>query len=71
MTDTHKVSIGFEGGQVLAVRLHVDALERLRKALPGAGWHELRAEDGTALVDLGKVLFIRTDDADHRVGFGL
>ena len=43
-----KISIGFEGGQVLAARVKPDALRQLRSALGQSdGWHELSAEDGT------------------------
>jgi hypothetical protein len=72
MADTQRVSVGFEGGQVLSVRLSSQTMDELTQALKaGSGWHELRAEDGTAVIDLGKIVFVRTDDADHRVGFGL
>ena len=42
-----KISIGFEGGQVLGARVAPGDLTRLRGALGSTGWHELSAEDGT------------------------
>jgi hypothetical protein len=64
------VSIGFAGGQVLAVRVDEDALRGLTDALGGDGWHELAVEDGAVRVRLDKVVYVRVDAAEHRVGFG-
>lgn len=65
-----KISIGFDGGQVLAARVLPDALAELRKALGSMGWHELVAEDGTVALDLSRVLYVLVDHEEHRVGFG-
>jgi hypothetical protein len=64
------VSIGFSGGQVLAVRVDEDALRSLTDALGGDGWHEVAVEDGAVRVRLDKVVYVRVDAAEHRVGFG-
>ncbi|MHB1538319.1 MAG: hypothetical protein ACYCUM_05190 [Solirubrobacteraceae bacterium] len=63
------VSIGFHGGQVLAVRIDENALETLNRALGSDGWHELAADDGAVRLHLGQVVFVRSDDGEHRVGF--
>jgi hypothetical protein len=65
-----KVNIGFLGGQVLSARVGPAELSRLRAALGTEGWHELAAEDGTAALDLGRVVYVLVDDEEHRVGFG-
>lgn len=65
-----KVSIGFDGGQVLSARVAVPELARLREALGSEGWHELAAEDGTVALDLRRVVYVLVDHEDHRVGFG-
>jgi hypothetical protein len=70
MSDTRRVSIGFDGGQVLAARVGEKALAALRDALDRGGWHDLEAEDGSALVYVPKIVYITTDTAEHRVGFG-
>ncbi len=72
MTDDKplKVNIGFAGGPVLSARVEPDHLNRLRDALAGGGWHELKAEDGTIDVDLSKVVYVLVDIEAHRVGFG-
>jgi hypothetical protein len=65
-----KVSIGFNGGQILSARVAPAELAKLRNALGGAGWHDLNAEDGTVAVSLGSVVYVLVDHEEHRVGFG-
>ncbi len=64
-------SIGFQGGQVLALRLSQEALDGLRTALQEGRerWREVDAADGAVLVDLGQVVYLRTESDDQRVGF--
>jgi hypothetical protein len=64
------VSIGFQGGQVVAVRVGEEALLALYAALGSSGWHELATEDGRIRLNLGEVVYVRTEDEEHRVGFG-
>lgn len=73
MADTlQRITIGFHG-QALAARVKPDQLASLRKALEkaGGGWLDLEAEDGTIALDLDKVVFVRVETSDQRVGFGL
>jgi hypothetical protein len=70
MSDTRRVTIGFDGGQVLSTRLSESALSDLRGALQRGGWHDLAAEDGSALLYVPKIVYLTTDTAEHRVGFG-
>jgi hypothetical protein len=65
-----KISIGFEGGQVLGARVVPAELSKLRNALGKGGWHDVTAEDGTVAVDLGRVVYVLVDHEEHRVGFG-
>ena len=69
--EMQKVEIGFEGGQVVAVRLSDDELKDLRMQVEKGGWHDLRTEEGILSIYLGKVAFLRIDSGDHRVGFSL
>jgi hypothetical protein len=69
MADAQKVEIGFEGGQVVAVRLSERSLKDLRKQVEKGGWHDVETEDGELSVYLGKVAFLRVDSGDGRVGF--
>jgi len=65
-----RISVGFQGGQVLALRVPDDELERLFGALDGSGWHELASEEGPVHLLMGKVVYVRVEDEDARVGFG-
>lgn len=69
MADTQKVEIGFEGGQVVQVRLTGDELKELRKQVEKGGWHDIETEDGTLAVYVGKVAFLRIDSGAQKVGF--
>jgi len=69
MAEAQKVEIGFEGGQVIAARLADDELKDLRKQVEKGGWHDVKTEDGTLALYLGKVAFIHIDSGAQRVGF--
>lgn len=66
-----RISIGFQGGQVLALRVTEDQLEALYRALGSGGWHELESEDGPARLDLSQVVYVRSEESEGRVGFGI
>jgi hypothetical protein len=69
--DIQKVEIGFEGGQVVPVRLDEGELKDLRRQVEKGGWHDVRTEDGVLSIYLGKVAFLRIAGAEQRVGFSL
>jgi hypothetical protein len=71
MADAQRVEIGFEGGQVISVRLSDEALQDLRKQVEQGGWHDVRTEDGVLALYVGKIAFLRIDSGEHRVGFSL
>jgi hypothetical protein len=71
MADAQRVEIGFEGGQVVSVRLTDEELKDLRKQVEKGGWYDVKTEDGVLAVYVGKVSFLRIDSGDHRVGFSL
>ena len=66
-----RISIGFQGGQVLALRVSRRGARPPQDALGGEGWHEITAEDGTVQLNLEQVLWVRTESDEHRVGFGI
>lgn len=68
---TRRAAIGFQGGQVLALRLSESQLTDLRQALRDGRerWNETEAADGAVLVDLGQVVYLRVESDEHRVGF--
>ena len=70
MADFTRLDIGFDGGQVMAVRVSDDQYERLRKALEkGEGWHDLKTQDSDITLNLDEVVYVRLDTEEHRVGF--
>ena len=70
-TAARRGAVGFQGGQVLSIRVPEAELEKLRAALREGRerWHEVAAADGAVLVDLGQVVYLRVDSDEHRVGF--
>jgi hypothetical protein len=70
MAGMRHISVGFQGGQVLALRVPEAQLKALYKALDDGGWHELESEDGRVRLYLGQVVYVRAEDQDSRVGFG-
>ena len=70
MSDAIRVSIGFNGGQVLALRMSAEQLQALSGALGSPGWHEIAADEGPVRVDLGKIVYVSSEKQEPRVGFG-
>jgi hypothetical protein len=66
-----RAAIGFQGGQVLSLRLADEMLRTLQQVLREGRerWHEVEAADGAVLVDLGQVVYLRVESDEHRVGF--
>lgn len=64
-----RVSVGFQGGQVLSLRVTEEQLQTLYRALGDGGWHDLETEDGPVRIYLGQVVYVRLDEGDQRVGF--
>ncbi len=70
MADAKRVEIGFEGGQVAAIRLTQEQLDGLRRALASAnGWYDVRSDDGDVALDLSKVAFVKVEGGAHTIGF--
>ncbi len=68
---SRRVSIGFKGGQVLALRVSDEQLSALNQALVGAsGWHDIEGEDGPVRVDVGQIVYVSADKDESHVGFG-
>ena len=68
--DMKRVEVGFGGGQVMTVRVSDGARVALREAVERRdGWHDLETEDGSVVLGLGQVVFVRTAGAPHTIGF--
>jgi hypothetical protein len=67
-----RAAIGFQGGQVLSLRISEEQLTELRKALAqggDGGWREVEATDGAVVLDLSQVVYLRVESDENRVGF--
>ena len=66
-----RAALGFQGGQVLSLRLSEEVLESLRQTIRDGPerWQEVEAADGAVLIDLGQVVYLRVESDEHRVGF--
>jgi hypothetical protein len=66
-----RVEIGFQGGDVLAMRVPVEDADALDAALKQRddAVCELRGEDGRFLVVLSQVLYVKRYARESRVGF--
>jgi hypothetical protein len=70
--EVKRADIGFQGGQVLSVRVAKDSYDSLRSALASdraERWHELKTQDSDVSLDLSQVVYVRLDTEDQRVGF--
>lgn len=66
-----RVSIGLDSAPPLAVRVTESQLKALRKALDGGGWADIETEDAEVQLNLDKVVFVRVDKDEPKIGFGL
>ena len=67
-----RIDIGFQGGQVLPVRVSQEEFEGFRKALSESSserWFDLKTQDSEVHLDLSQVVYARLDTEEHRVGF--
>jgi len=68
---SRRAAVGFQGGQVLTLRLSDAQLTDLRAVLREGRerWHEVEAADGAVVVDVGQIVYLRVESDEHRVGF--
>ena len=66
-----RTALGFQGGQVLSLRLSEEALTSLRDTLKEGRerWVEVEASDGAVLVDIGQLVYLRVESDEQRIGF--
>jgi hypothetical protein len=65
-----RVTIGFQGSQVLTLKMEDADLDALLAALTTADWHDIPVDDGTVRANLSQVVYVKTDRDGSRVGFG-
>ena len=66
-----RTALGFQGGQVLSLRLPEEVLTSLRETLREGKerWSEIEAADGAVLIDVGQVVYLRVESDEHKIGF--
>ncbi|MEK6227787.1 MAG: hypothetical protein AABM31_00495 [Actinomycetota bacterium] len=75
MPDLRRLDVGFQGGQVLAVRIEVDAYDALVKALAddrrsdSDRWHQLDTDDSQVQIYLSQVVYVQRESGNQKVGF--
>jgi hypothetical protein len=68
--ELRRVEVGFSGGQAILMRLEEKAYDQLRRAVQdGKRWYEVDSLDGVIALDLGQVVYMKLEAAEHRVGF--
>jgi hypothetical protein len=65
-----RVTIGFQGSQVLTLKMDDSDLDALLEALSAGDWHDVTVDDGTVRANLSQVVYVKTDRDGSRVGFG-
>jgi hypothetical protein len=64
------IQIAFEGGQTVGANVSEQTADALAKALAASdAVFELEAEDGTYVVALAKVVYVRRASRETRIGF--
>ena len=67
---TVTVQIAFEGGQTVGANISAKTADALVAALASSdAVFELEAEDGTYVLALAKVVYVRRSDRETRIGF--
>lgn len=72
MAQQSRTDIGFQGGQILALRTQGDVYERLMKALgddKAGRWHAVDTGDEIVQIDLSQVVYVRRETGNRAVGF--
>ena len=66
-----RTAVGFQGGQVLSLRLSEEVLNSFRDTLKQGKerWLEVEASDGAVLVDICQVVYLRVESDEQRIGF--
>jgi hypothetical protein len=66
-----RLEIAFEGGQIVSGNVSVEIADGLRSALASDdSVFDLDTEEGTYVVALRKVVYVRRTDKEMHIGFG-
>jgi len=72
VSDSVRIEIGFDGGQIMGALVEAKVVERLEQALASGeeGAMALDVEDGRYTVTLRRILYVKRFAREGRVGFG-
>jgi hypothetical protein len=66
-----RLEIAFEGGQIVGGNVTGELADGLRSALAGDDLvYDLETEDGTYIIALRKVVYVRRTSRETHIGFG-
>jgi hypothetical protein len=67
-----RLEIAFDGGQIIGALVVAQAADGLQKALGGSanGTYELEAEDGTYILPLARIVYVKRFSRETTIGFG-
>jgi hypothetical protein len=70
--DRTRLEIAFDGGQIVGALVSTAAADALQKALNAGsnGAHELEAEDGTYVLPLARIVYVKRFSRETMIGFG-
>jgi hypothetical protein len=65
-----RIQVAFEGGQSVGANVSADVADALSAALAASEpVFELKTDDGTYVLSLGKVVYLRRSDRETQIGF--
>ena len=72
-TDSVRIEVGFDGGQIMSALVTADGADALERALRDEGppLIALDADDGRYTIVLRRVVYLKRFARESRVGFGL
>ena len=65
-----QIELGYESGVTLRLTVEAAVADALVQQLPAGGWHRAETDDGDHWLNLDRVLYLRLQDAQARIGFG-
>jgi hypothetical protein len=66
-----RLEIAFEGGQIVSGNVNAEIADGLRRALAGDELvYDVETEEGTYVVALRKVVYVRRTSRETHIGFG-
>jgi hypothetical protein len=65
-----RIQVAFEGGQSVGANVSAEVADALAAALAASDpVFELKTEDGTYVLSLGKVVYVRRAERETQIGF--